>query len=247
MATPVTPTFSCGLDLGQLSDYSALAVAECSEKRENGQRVRRYAMRHLYRWQLRTSYIDIVADVVRLFATPPLTGSTLVIDGTGVGVAVVDLLRKAKPAARLVPVTITGGSHVARREAGSWSVPKKELASTLAALLGTRRLQISPGLPLAQTLAEELSNFKIKTNLATGSESFESWRETTHDDLVLAAALAVWHSERARKQLWLRVGGEVASAGETGAALGTVQTIPADPNSKGIDVWPGAPGWRRAW
>src|SRR5262245_35339791 len=114
MAAGTTPTFFSGLDLGQLADHSALAVAECSERPEGGKRVRRYAIRHLHRWQLRTSYTDIVADVVKLFALPPLTGTALIVDGTGVGVAVVDLLRKARPAARLVPVTISGGSHAAR-------------------------------------------------------------------------------------------------------------------------------------
>jgi hypothetical protein len=242
-----TPTFFSGLDLGQLADFSALCVAECSEQSEGGKHVRRYAVRHLQRWPLRTSYTDIVEDVVRMFAMPPLTSSSLIVDATGVGVGVMDFLRKARPAARLIPVTISGGAHAARRESGCWSVPKRELAGVLGILLGTRRLQVSPALPLAQVLAREMSTFKVKVNISTGGESFEAWRERDHDDLVLATALACWYSERAQRQLWLHVGGEAVSTAETGAALGTVHNIRADPNSKGIDVWPGAPGWRRAW
>jgi hypothetical protein len=38
-------------------------------------------------------------------------------------------------------------------------------------------------------------NFKVKVNLATGHDSYEAWRESVHDDLVLAVALACWHGE----------------------------------------------------
>ena len=38
-------------------------------------------------------------------------------------------------------------------------------------------------------------NFKRKVSLA-GRDTYEAWREGTHDDLVLAAALAEWYAER---------------------------------------------------
>ena len=47
-------------------------------------------------------------------------------------------------------------------------------------------------------LKEELLNFKMKINVATGHDSYEAWREGEHDDLVLAAALAVWAADRKR-------------------------------------------------
>jgi hypothetical protein len=42
-----------------------------------------------------------------------------------------------------------------------------------------------------QTLLRELQTFRVK-NTEAGRESFESWRERPHDDLVFAAALACW-------------------------------------------------------
>ena len=33
-------------------------------------------------------------------------------------------------------------------------------------------------------------------NVNSGNETFESWRERDHDDLVLAVALAAWLGER---------------------------------------------------
>lgn len=200
---PRPPALLSGLDLGTRSDFSALAVAERAEGADGrGRLVGHYKLRALKRWPLKTNYADIVAEVVATFAAPPLAGSVLCIDGTGVGVAVVDLFRKARPKARLVPITITGGLvSKAAPDAGGWSVPKRDLASVLQALLGTRRLQVSPALGLARELAKELSTFTVKVNIATGNESFEAWRERDKDDMVLAVAMPLWFGERANKRL----------------------------------------------
>jgi hypothetical protein len=53
----------------------------------------------------------------------------------------------------------------------------------------------------ARTLRKELSTFKVKINIASATESFESWRTGQHDDLVLACCLAVWYGERAGHRL----------------------------------------------
>jgi hypothetical protein len=200
-----TPVFFSGLDLGQLSDYSALCVVERTEQEDDdGRPVRHFAVRHLQRWPLRSAYGDIVAGVVHTFDRPPLTGSPLCVDRTGVGVAVFGQLTRARPQARLVPITITGGAQTACGEDGCWSVPKRELAGVLQVLLGMRRLKVSPALPLAKVLTKEMATFKVKVNIATGNESFEAWRERDHDDLVLSVALACWYSERAQRQFWIR-------------------------------------------
>src|SRR5262249_50371566 len=73
-------TYYSGLDLGRTQDHSALVVIERSEEGV-------LAVRHIHRWPLGTSYPQIADDLKSLFAAPPLQGSTLVIDHTGVGVA----------------------------------------------------------------------------------------------------------------------------------------------------------------
>ncbi|MBN9520564.1 hypothetical protein J0H58_18925 [bacterium] len=146
--------------------------------------------RHLERFQLGTGYPEIVAGVKGLFAAPPLAGSRPVVDATGVGRAVVDMLKGGGVAARVTPWTITAGHRM-----GNGTVPKKDLVGSVQAVLGTRRLKIAPGLPLAEVLAKELESFRVKVT-ADRNETFESWRERDHDDLVLALALAVWTGER---------------------------------------------------
>ena len=75
------------------------------------------------------------------------------------------------------------------------NVPKRELVSTIQVLLQTKRLRIPSLLPEAQVLLEEMTNFQVKISL-TGHDSYGAWREGTHDDLLLAVALACWAAEK---------------------------------------------------
>jgi hypothetical protein len=201
-APPRPPEILAGLDLGKVSDYSALAVIERTEAQENGRRVGRYAVRGLRRWQLHTDYTKIAADLSEMYDRPPLCGTALAVDATGVGNAVVEIVRAARPRCKIVPVVITGSQQSLAQydPRRGWTVPKKVLADTLQALLGTRRLKASPDLPDYKVLTRELQAFTVKVNIATGNESFEAWREKDHDDMVLAVAIACWFGEQGRKR-----------------------------------------------
>lgn len=190
------PDYVVGLDLGQTQEFSAVAVLERSWRRDEtaDRLVSHYAVRHLHRWQLATPYPAIMADVAGLVATPPLDHPYLAVDQTGVGSAVLDMLRQARPKAILRPALITAGHAVSVDEAGVFHVAKKELVGVLQVLLGQRRLQIAD-LPLRELLAKELMSFKAKVTVA-GDETLDSWRERDHDDLVLAVALAAWLGQR---------------------------------------------------
>jgi len=52
-------------------------------------------------------------------------------------------------------------------------------------------LKIASQLPEADTLTRKLQNFQVKITGAA-NDTYGAWREGTHDDLVLAAALALW-------------------------------------------------------
>jgi hypothetical protein len=188
--------FYAGLDLGQLHDHSALVIVErqnipgpAFQNRQLGM----YNVVLIRRFKLGMSYPAVVADLKELLTSEPLLNDhRLVADGTGVGVAVVDLLRQAdlKP----VAVTITSGSS-ASRERGVWHVPKKDLIGNLQVLFQTGRIKIPEGLPETAILTRELLTFRVKITIS-GNDIFGSWRESEHDDLVLALALAVWFGER---------------------------------------------------
>src|SRR3954453_10498121 len=97
------PTYIIGLDLGQTHDYTALAVLACTPGDDA------LTLPHLQRFLLHTPYPEIVASVARLASTPQLREAPLVVDQTGVGRPIVDLLRNAVGARRIIPVTITSG------------------------------------------------------------------------------------------------------------------------------------------
>jgi hypothetical protein len=191
MTDPQT-SYVVGLDLGQTQDFTALAVLECQAPLGSADKPD-YALRHLKRFPLGTAYTDIVPAVATLRRTRALRDAPVVVDQTGVGRAVVDLLCQA--IGWVVPVTITGGHAVTVTEDRSFHVPKKELVTCLQVALQSRRLCIARGLHEAAILVRELQNFQIKIT-AAAHETFGVWREGQHDDLVLAVALACWWAER---------------------------------------------------
>ena len=175
-----------GLDLGQAQDYTAITVIE--------QKKPAFHVRHIERPRLGTPYPVIVERVKALMETPQLKRkAALVVDKTGVGAPVVDLFRKVGLSP--IAITITGGNTVAR-ERGGYRVPKRDLVTTLQVLFQAGNLKVASGLELAPVLVEELLNFKVKINVKTGHDSYEAWREGTHDDLVLSVAMACWYAKK---------------------------------------------------
>ncbi len=184
-----------GLDLGQASDLTALAIVERPDQRSRDGKETLYALRHLRRFALGTPYTEIVPAVTALAARAPLSGRvTLVVDQTGIGRAVVDMLRQ-QASCGIVAVTITAGETMTRAEDGSRRVPKKELVTGLQLLLQARRLRVARAVPECATLVRELENYRLRIT-AAAHETFGAGPASAHDDLVIAVALAGWWAER---------------------------------------------------
>ena len=58
----------------------------------------------------------------------------------------------------------------------------------------------SMGLELWPAPREELLNFRRKINLNMAHDPYEHWRDSNHDDLVLAVAMACWEATARRGQ-----------------------------------------------
>jgi hypothetical protein len=208
------------LDLGQSADYTALAVVQSVHTRTpDGQTAKGLHLRHLERYPLRTPYPEIADNVAALQGAPNLSTTTergvgrdkvaltdvhtevrrknpeLVVDATGVGVAVTDLLKER--GLRFRPVTITGGEKANYSKADRcYRVPKRDIVAALEVPFHDGTLKVAAGLKLWPTLREELLTFRRKIDLRTAHDSYEHWRESDHDDLVLACALACWWARR---------------------------------------------------
>ncbi len=175
--------FVLGVDLGQAHDFTALVVIERAGDELH--------VRHIERLPLATPYPAQVDRIEEVVASPELGRDVLVaVDGTGVGRAVVDLLRTALKPHRtpLVAITITGGT-AASRMGSRWSIPKRDLIASAQVALQSKTLKIAAGLPTAQVLVDELTAYRVKVS-DDGHDSYGNGRDAPNDDLVLATAIA---------------------------------------------------------
>lgn len=206
-------TYLIGLDLGQSSDPTAKVFLERSTRKTREERGRGdlfenyYLLSRIERPQLMTPYDRIVDGLHAQMKNPILAGADLIVDATGVGRPVVDMMR-AKGMSP-IPVTITGGSQTTQVN-GSWRVPKKDLVNALQLAIQTERLRVLSGLALREVFEREAAMFKVKIT-SSANETYEAWRERDHDDVVLAVALAVWWGEKTGDAGWrLNTSGEEA-------------------------------------
>lgn len=179
--------FFAGLDLGPPGEPTGFAVVERPAPPAEPE----LRVRHLERFAPGTPYESIVdGAITRLPAHTPL-----VVDQTGVGGAVVRLLRSRRPMPRVVPAALTAGhaAHVA--EDGCWLVPKVELVTALQLALQARLLKVAPELPDAEALARDLAAFRLRA-VPLADAATAAWREGASDDLVFAVALACWWAGR---------------------------------------------------
>lgn len=191
--------FTIGIDLGMITDYSALAVTErliaAKEVPFNGgkdiQEDDHHHVRYIKRWDLGTPYPEIIKQTGALMRKANLQDAEMIIDATGVGKKVVELFQIAYQRELLGNHWPRGYVITAGRKATKTEVPKRELVSNMQALLQTGRIKVGQ-FPEATILRGELMHFRAKV-LPNGYETYESARERDHDDLVLAVALACWY------------------------------------------------------
>lgn len=189
--------FYAGVDVGQAYDYTALAILEAMPEVTPDplrpglikRRRRLYHCRHLERLPLGTPYPAQVVHIHQLVHAPPLEKQTHVaLDSTGVGRPVFDLFHEG--GVRCTGVLIHGGDHTSR-EGHVYRVPKRDLIAGCQIALQNGSLKIANRLPHAETLMQELLNYRVKIDPLTAHDSYNA-REGQHDDLVLALCLAVW-------------------------------------------------------
>jgi len=209
-------SFVIGVELGQVSDVTAIAVVESltlpflrtEEIRErrwvslrpvyqgpDGKEVREhppvnFALRHLERIPAGVSYPEIVTRVQSLHGQ--LRKPVTVLDGTGVGKAAVELFRQSGFYSYVF--TLVAGDQMIQ-DGSNYRIPKRDVISSTQVLLQTGRLKIARSLPHAALLARELVNFRFKVGHERPADALD-WREGPDDDLVLALAIAAWEAER---------------------------------------------------
>lgn len=152
-------------------------------------------VRHLERLPLGMDY-TVQAERIKSICRR-LPSCDLVVDQSGVGRPVVDLLRKESLSP--IAVTITSGETESRGDGpNDWRVPKRTLVSGLQLAVQTQRLKVAASLPDAQRWADEMLGFQVEIS-ASGRDTYgNDGTLVAHDDLVIATALGVWWGERNR-------------------------------------------------
>jgi hypothetical protein len=195
-----------GLDLGRWQDPSALAVLDRPEPVAGhfdpskmvdvrGGSARRVVLRHVERLELGTSYTDVVARVEAVLRNPRIAGDArLVVDATGVGMPVVEMLVAARLPCTLMPVVMTGG-YGEHSDGRLWHVPKMDLLGGLQGMLERREVRFARGMRELGALQRELLQVQGRVR-GSGKVRVGADGAGEHDDLVVALALACWAARK---------------------------------------------------
>jgi hypothetical protein len=187
-------TVFIGLDLGQRGSHTAIVALDRVDEapdytdmlRGMGMK-RRFVVRAAERVALGMPYPAVVNRVKAIVGQLLVRGSCiLVVDGTGVGVPVVDLMREVGMGCRVIPIVITSGQH-----ATAGSVPRAELVTKMQVMAQRGELEIAGGCGYLEELKRELLHLQLMG--AGGSGRGCGARES--DDLALALALACWRAK----------------------------------------------------
>lgn len=202
--------FIMSVDLGTMSDYTAISIIQESFHRRNDRTPmdfaegmpgtitleRSYDLRFLEQPKLRTPYEEIVQRVYDLIMSPELKDRVdLVVDATGLGRPVIEMMRSK--GLNPIPITITVGQDITEDREGGYHVGKYDLVSALQAWWAMGRLRMSSKIPLMPKLLTELEGFVPKRS-SKGHVTYEAIKDSLHDDLVISLAMAVWYAQFSR-------------------------------------------------
>jgi hypothetical protein len=180
------------VDLGQVADFTAVAAVEVSGPPPGCP----CFVGFLSRWR-GVSYPETVRRLGELVAQPDLREATVVVDQGGVGRGVIDAVREALPGRSVYGITLTHGQRVTRgQDLYDLNAPKRDViaAAQLKLQANPKLLTIARELPDRAALEDELTNYRVKISEHL-NELFTAARETDHDDMVIAVAMACWAAE----------------------------------------------------
>jgi hypothetical protein len=197
----VIGTINFGIDVGKRHDPTAFVVAVYDDRKIDGMWETHFVIPYLKRLELGMPYPQQAAELVEL-GTKALrqffktTGAheiwppKVYVDVTGVGDAMVDLLKKCdiRRVGSLRPCRFVAGDRF-NDSSSEYLIGKAHFASRLQILAESKRIHL-PQIPEAQTLAQEMLDFDIDVDETSGKATFGAIRPGTHDDLVCALGLA---------------------------------------------------------
>lgn len=190
-----------GVDLAQAQDNTALVVIHDEQlpvwagpqRQALGERTRTITYADKFKG---VSYPDVVSHVIRVMTREPLRGRTrLVVDGSGLGRVVSDLLHDA--GVQHTAIQMTAGQNW-KRSGRYTNVGKTLMLENLSVLFATHELQFAQDLALREDILAELETFQLETTAAGNQVITQGKSGAHHGDLAIALAGAAFASEYLR-------------------------------------------------
>lgn len=202
-------------DIAKKRDYFALMLFHDNARIVDGNKILESPDRIIHYYDIKTieqyqgfGYEEMAERVYTIMDNPLLRMNTdLIVDGTGIGDAAVELMRKR--GLYPVPIIFSGGSAPKEHYAGMGevfntsgklagartlkeiSVPKKDLVAAGSVMIQQGRIRVAPG-KWNEEFKRQLSKFKGKVNENTGRKTYEAETEQDHDDLVVCFLMGAW-------------------------------------------------------
>jgi hypothetical protein len=177
-------TVALGWDIAQTVDSSIIAVVEYDGNPAM------YWVRRIVKLAKGMPYDQQVAAVKELFFQ--YKNPTLLIDRTGVGLPICDMI--VAGGLNPVQVSLTAGDVLTRPGPGKINLPKKDLVASITKVIQERRLKVVFGCENAGLFKSELKNFQLKVS-ASGHNTYNA-AQGSHDDTITAVGLCLWHGDK---------------------------------------------------
>ena len=180
------------LDPAQLRDWSALSAIRM--KWNIDKKRHEYALVALNRKQ-HLPYNEIVDWAIETLHKPIFREQTtdypeLVLDSTGVGVAIRDMFHQKGVRPKAIMITVGNGKS---KDGGTYHVGKARLIGSFLAAYDSGKVEVNPNLPMWPQLEHEMLSFRAEMS-SQGHAKFEAM-SGEHDDLLLSLAQGVWYGE----------------------------------------------------
>lgn len=183
-------TFILSLDPAQLRDWSALCAVDMQYNQ--AQRRFHYNLVAMNRKQ-GLPYDQIVEWVARTIKNPAFNAKQppeFLLDATGVGVAVKDMLRSK--GVKLKAITITAGETLTR-VGPEIHLGKARLIGKFLGAFDAGKVHVNPNMPIWPQVEKEMLSFRAEMS-AQGRVKLEA-EPGENDDMLFALAMAVWYGE----------------------------------------------------
>jgi hypothetical protein len=149
----------------------------------------RFTVEDIHKWPLRVYYMHVVEDTAEIikdysrqpfFLGQPDHRMTLIVDASGVGAPVAEMLERLELPCNFNRLIITSGDSASYYNS-SYHVPRRALLAYLRIAIEKDLVKVPEGVKHAADLKRELQNLVIG-------------RQTSHDDLAITLAMACYRA-----------------------------------------------------